>query len=76
MSKFAKQTLERAGKTFAQVFLATYLAGIGPIDSIADFANSSVADKAAVAAIGAVLSIVMSLLSRPFGEDKNSPSAV
>ena len=76
MSKFAKQTAERAIKTFLQVFLATYLAGVGPVQSLTDFVNASVADKAAVAAIGAVLSIVMSLLSRPFGDDPDSPSAV
>jgi hypothetical protein len=75
MTIFSKQVIERAVKTFAQVFLATYLAGIGSVTGLSGFFDASVADKAAVAGIGALLSVVMSFLSRPLG-DNDSPSAV
>lgn len=58
-----KDTLERLLKTFVQVFLAQIIAsGFAPddLDAITDLSNLQ---RAAVAGIGAVLSVVFSLVS-------------
>lgn len=75
MNKKILDLAERAGKTFAQVFLATYAPVLLGAGSLGGVLNLSVADKAATAAVAAVFSVVMSAMSFNVG-DKNSASAL
>lgn len=71
--KFWKKLAERAAKTFVQVFLVVFLAGIANVDVLN---NVSAIQTVAVSAAAAGLSAVSSLVSKKFGPDTDSPSIV
>jgi hypothetical protein len=67
-----KDALERLAKTFVQAFLAQITAsGLGLIDAIADV---STMERAAIAGIAAVLSLLMSWASTWAGTPTNKVS--
>lgn len=68
---FWTSALERAVKTAAQVLLVTFFAA----DQAANAWEMDWADMGGVALAGAILSILTSLVSAPFG-DKGDPSLV
>ena len=73
MSTFFWDALERMFKTWLQVFLATITAaGFG----FANFGDTSILENGALAGLAAVLSLVMSWLSRWASSDSNSASAI
>lgn len=62
MPQFLKDTLERAVKTFVQVFLASVPVGGALFDL-----DVSVVRGIAISALGAAISVVMSAASKRFG---------
>lgn len=69
---WVKDALERLVKTFVQAFIAQVTAsGLGLIDAIQDV---STLERAAIAGIAAVLSLIMSWLSKWAGTDGNKVS--
>lgn len=66
-----RDLLERALKTFAQVFLVTYAPVVLGAGSLGGLGSLSVADKAATAAVAAVFSVVTSYFGFQVG-DKDS----
>lgn len=72
MKKFYKKMAERAAKTFIQVFLVTFAAGIVNIDVFKDL---GAVQALAVSAAAAGLSAVSSALSKNFGPE-DTPSLV
>jgi hypothetical protein len=67
MSTYAKQTIEAALWTFAEVFLATFAAGFAGIASGDWDALGTLAATAGLAALAAVLSIIKSVVVRNIG---------
>ncbi|HZN13469.1 MAG TPA: holin [Acidimicrobiales bacterium] len=74
---WVKDALERLAKTFVQTFIAQITAsGLGLVEAMAD---TSTLERAAIAGLAAVLSLVMSWLSTWAGKDKDqklSPASV
>ena len=68
MSLFLKDLLERAAKTFVQVFVAAV-----PVGSIFDWGISG-AKGAVLAAAGAALSVITSAISKRFGSSPDNAS--
>ena len=67
MSTFWKQTLEAAGWTFVEVFLATFAAGFAGIAGGDWDAVGTLAATSALGAIAAVISVLKSVLVRNVG---------
>jgi hypothetical protein len=65
---------ERAVRTFAQVFLATYAPVVLGAGSLGGLLDLSVADKAATAGVAAVLTIVMGVLGVKAGSTEDNAS--
>jgi hypothetical protein len=65
---------ERAVRTFAQVFLATYAPVVLGAGSLGGLLDLSVADKAATAGVAAVLTIVMGVLGVKAGSSEDNAS--
>jgi len=75
MNKFvtwAKDAVERAAKTFVEVFLAVFLASASGLDMVDAAQDVSSLEKAALAGVGAVLSLALSGLSRWSGSSGNA----
>lgn len=70
MSHFASDLVERVTRTFIATFLMTYIAGIGPLGDtavLADLANADLLQRAAVAALMAVGTLILGFATKPFG---------
>lgn len=75
MSKEALvDTLERALRTFAQVFLATYAPVVLGAGSLGGLLDLSVADKAATAGVAALFSVALSVLGVKLGTSSDDGS--
>lgn len=72
--KALEDLLERALRTFAQVFLTVYAPVVLGAHSLGGLADLSVADKAATAGIAAVFSIGMSLFGAKVGTSDEDTS--
>lgn len=66
--------LERAARTFAQVFLAMYAPVVLGAGSLGGLLDLSVADKASAAGVAAVFSVVMSALGSKLGSSPDDGS--
>ncbi len=66
--KAAKDVAERATRTFAAVFAATYAPVVLGASSLGGLLDLSVADKAATAGVAAVATIVLGLLGVKMGD--------
>jgi hypothetical protein len=73
-SAAVKDVAERAVRTFAQVFLATYAPVVLGAGSLGGLLDLSVADKAATAGVAAVLTIVMGVLGVKAGSTEDNAS--
>jgi hypothetical protein len=73
-SAAVKDVAERAVRTFAQVFLATYAPVVLGAGSLGGLLDLSVADKAATAGVAAVLTIVMGVLGVKVGSTGDNAS--
>jgi hypothetical protein len=73
-SAAVKDVAERAVRTFAQVFLATYAPVVLGAGSLGGLLDLSVADKAATAGVAAVLTIVMGVLGVKAGSSEDNAS--
>jgi hypothetical protein len=74
MSTWLKDSLERLGKTFVQAFLAQLTAsGVGWVEIIEDTSNL---ERAAIAGIAAVYSLVFSLVSSWANTGARSSAAI
>lgn len=65
-----RDVAERVARTFVATFAMTYVAGIGPISDntmLSELANADLAEKAVVAAVAAVGSLVLSLVTKNLG---------
>lgn len=71
MNQFVKDLVERAVKTFIQVFAATLV-----IPAVSDIYSVDAWKAAVVSAAAAGLSAVMSLLSKRVGPSKDDASVV
>lgn len=69
-----KDIAERAARTFAQVFAATYAPVVLGAGSLGGLLNLSVADKAATAGVAAVFTIVTGLLGVKVGKSGDDAS--
>lgn len=69
-----KDIVERALRTFVQVFLATYAPVILGAGSLGGLLDLSTADKAATAAIAAVFSVVMGVVGAKVGSSNEDAS--
>jgi hypothetical protein len=67
MTAYWKQTLEAAGWTFLQVFVVTFGASAASLGSLAWADLKPAAASAALAAAGAALSLIKSLLVKNLG---------
>jgi hypothetical protein len=82
MTTFVRSTLERAGKTALQLYLAAWTLSAGLLDT--DFTQPQASafdhmfdlDNLKAAAVGFVFSIGTSLLSRPIGPDDSASLVV
>lgn len=72
MSDFWKKALEAAGWTFLQVFVVTLAASIPAIDVMAWEKLVPVLGAAAMAAAGAALSIIKSMVVRNLGTEDST----
>lgn len=72
--KALEDLVERALRTFAQVFLATYAPVVLGAGSLGGLLDLSVADKAATAGVAAVFSIVTSVLGAKLGTSDEDTS--
>ena len=72
--KALEDLVERAGRTFAQTFLAVYAPVVLGAHTLGGLADLSVADKAATAGIAAVFSIVTSLVGAKVGTSDEDTS--
>jgi hypothetical protein len=70
-TEFLKKLAERAVKTFVQVFTAAMV-----VSQPLDLSDVTALRALVVAAVGAGISAVMSLLSSELGPTKNDPSLV
>lgn len=68
MTKFWMKALEAAGWTFAQVFLVTFAASFEALGSMEWGAIAPILTSAVLAAAGAALSLVKSIVVRNLGE--------
>lgn len=65
-----RDVAERVARTFVATFAMTYVAGIGPISDntmLNELANADLAEKAVVAAVAAVGSLLISLVTKNVG---------
>jgi hypothetical protein len=69
-----KEVAERAVRTFAQVFLATYAPVVLGAGSLGGLLDLSTADKAATAAVAAVFSVVTGVLGTKVGSTGDNAS--
>lgn len=70
MNNFAADLTERVVRTFIATFLMTYLAGIGPLGDnavLADLANADLLQRAAVAALISVGTLILGVVTKPIG---------
>jgi hypothetical protein len=67
MSTFWKQALEAAGWTFAQVFVVTFAAAWAGLAEYDWRGVGAAAASAALAAVGAALSLIKSMVVRKMG---------
>lgn len=75
-SAAVKDLAERAGRTFAQTFLALYAPVVLGAGSLGGLLDVSTADKAATAGIAAVFSLAMGLFGTKLGSSKDNGSAL
>lgn len=71
-----KDVAERAGRTFAQTFLALYAPVVLGAGSLGGLLDLSVADKAAAAGVAAVFSLLTGLLGTQVGSSKDNASVL
>lgn len=75
MSKHAMMdVLERAIRTFIQVFVGLYTPVLLGADSLGGLLDLSVADKAATAGVVAVLAVVMGVMGTQLGSSGDDAS--
>lgn len=67
-------TVERAARTFAQVFLALYAPVVLGADSFGGLLDLSVADKAATAGVAALFSMILSAVGAKVGSSPDDGS--
>jgi TRAP-type C4-dicarboxylate transport system permease large subunit len=75
-SAAVKDLAERAGRTFAQTFLALYAPVVLGAGSLGGLLSVSTADKAATAGIAAVFSLVMGYVGVRAGSTKDNGSVL
>ena len=71
-SRYIRDTVERVLRTYFQAFIGLLLASGFGLDGVVDLA---VIQKAAVSALPAALSLIMSLLDRGLGDSESASFA-
>ena len=72
MSTFWKQALEAAAWTFLQMFVVTFAASFAALGDLAWQGLAPAAASAALAALGAALSIIKSMVVRNIGTEDST----
>lgn len=70
MSLYSQDLLERVVRTFITTFLMTFIAGVGPLGDnavLSDLANADLLNRAAVAAVMAVGTLILGILTKNIG---------
>lgn len=62
MKDVIKRAAIRAGRTFVQVFLGVYLAGVANVDSLVGLGDVDVLNSAVTAAIVATLTLLQNMI--------------